>query len=100
MKSARSEGKADLTGPLTGCLLLLKPSVYCPLQAGYAPVKSAMRSLATTVPCRAGHAHEGQGADALAAAPLHWKAQTLDDMMQSVTAAEQRMLDISSMRVA
>ena len=33
-------------------------------------------------------------------ATLHWKAQTLDEMMQCVTAAEQRMLDISSMRVA
>ena len=48
----------------------------------------------------AGHAHEALGDDAMAAAPLQWKAQTLEDMMQSVTAAEQRMLDISSMRVA
>ena len=35
-----------------------------------------------------------------ASATLQWKAQTLEEMMQSVTAAEQRMLDISSMRVA
>ena len=53
-------------------------------------------------PCTvgAGHAHAGLGDDAMEAAPLQWKAQTLEDMMQSVTAAEQRMLDISSMRVA
>ncbi len=44
-----------------------------------------------------GHVHEGLGDDGMATA---WKAQTLEEMMQSVTAAEQRMLDISSMRVA
>ncbi len=45
----------------------------------------------------AGHVHEGLGDDGIATA---WKAQTFEEMMQSVTAAEQRMLDISSMRVA
>ena len=44
----------------------------------------------------AGHAHEGLGDDGIATA---WKAHTLEELMQSVTAAEQRMLDISSMRV-
>ena len=45
----------------------------------------------------AGHVHEGLGDDGMATA---WKAHTMEEMMQSVTAAEQRMLDISSMRVA
>lgn len=34
------------------------------------------------------------------AAALQWKINALDEMMQCVTASEQRMLDISSMSVA
>ena len=44
-----------------------------------------------------GDAEAGASDSAVA---LQWKMNALDEMMQCVTAAEQRMLDISSMRVA